>query len=39
MLVPLPEFHLVGLIKPNQTKSNLRGVKKFTAHSSMFEIQ
>jgi hypothetical protein len=27
MLMPWPKLHSVGLFKPNQTKSNLRGGK------------
>ena len=42
MLVAGPKLHSVGLIKPNQTKSNLRGGKKckfqgFTVQNSMFK--
>jgi hypothetical protein len=39
MLLPWPKLHSVGLIKPNQTKSNLRGGKKFIVHGSRFKIQ
>jgi len=39
MLGPEPKLHSVGLIKPNQTKSNLRGGKKCRFQGSWFKIQ
>ena len=39
MLLPWPKLHSVRLIKPNQTKSNLRVGKKIKIQRSRFQIQ